>query len=192
MKKRKLGFCITASFCTHEEILLHLKTLTETYDITPIVSEASALFDTRFGEASSFLEKLEAICGKPAIRCIVEAEPIGPKSLFDALIIAPVTGNTLGKLAHGITDNTVTMAAKAHLRNEKPVILAVSTNDGLLTSAANIGILLGRKYYYFVPFGQDDPLKKPYSLVANYAQIKDTIDAALGFKQLQPMLLREA
>jgi len=190
MKKRKLGFCVTGSFCTHAEILNHLEILAKKYDITPILSEHTHQTDTRFGQAADFLLEIQAICQNEPILSIVEAEPIGPKSLFDALVIAPATGNTLGKLASGIADNTVTMAAKAHLRNEKPVILAVSTNDGLLSNAKNIGILLARKYYYFVPFGQDDPLKKPYSLVADYAQIDDTIEAALGFKQLQPLLLR--
>lgn len=190
MKKRNIGFCITGSFCTFAEILEQLKTLTQKYNITPIVSEHSVNIDTRFGAGANFLDALSDICQNKPIQTIVSAEPIGPQSLFDALVIAPITGNTLGKLANGITDNTVSMAAKAHLRNEKPVILGISTNDGLLSNAENIGKLLGRKYYYFVPFGQDDPLKKPYSLVADYSQIGDTIEAALGFKQLQPLLLR--
>ena len=158
--------------------------------VVPIVSQACQTTDTRFGTAEAFLTEVERLTGHTAIGSIRDAEPIGPKKLLDALVIAPCTGNTLGKLAAGITDTPVTMAAKAHLRNDRPVIVAVATNDGLSAAARNIGELLGRKNYYFVPFGQDDWAGKPASLVADFAQVPDTVEAALRGEQLQPLLLR--
>ena len=133
-----------------------------------------------------------AAAGRPAIRTVEEAEPIGPKALLDVLVIAPCTGNTLGKLAGGITDTSVTMAAKAHLRNGRPVVVAVASNDGLSGSAANLGTLLNRRGYYFVPFGQDDPERKPCSLMADFTRIGETVEEALAGRQLQPVLLRQA
>lgn len=158
--------------------------------VLPIVSQACQTTDTRFGTAEAFLAEVERLTGHTAIGTIRDAEPIGPKKLLDALVIAPCTGNTLGKLAAGITDTPVTMAAKAHLRNERPVLIAPSTNDGLAASAASIGTLLPRKYIYFVPFGQDDFEHKPTSLVADFSQVADAAQAALEGRQLQPLLLR--
>jgi dipicolinate synthase subunit B len=158
--------------------------------VVPIVSEASAGTDTRFGTAHDLMREMERICDRRVISNLREAEPIGPKKLLDLLIICPCTGNTLGKLAAGVTDSSVTMAAKAHLRNERPVLIAPSTNDGLAASAASIGALLPRKYIYFVPFGQDDFEHKPTSLVADFSQVADAAQAALKGRQLQPLLLR--
>lgn len=158
--------------------------------VVPIVSEASAGTDTRFGTAHDLMREMERICDRRVIAGLREAEPIGPKKLLDLLIICPCTGNTLGKLAAGVTDSSVTMAAKAHLRNERPVLIAPSTNDGLAASAASIGALLPRKYIYFVPFGQDDFELKPTSLVADFSQVADAAQAALEGRQLQPLLLR--
>ena len=161
-------------------------------DVTPIVSETSAATDSRFGPAHEYMREMERICDKRVIDSIPKAEPIGPKHLLDVLVICPCTGNTLAKLANGITDTTVTMAAKAHLRNGGPVVLCLATNDGLAASAKNIGTLLDKKNVYFVPFGQDDPVEKPTSLVADFSRVNDAIDAALRGEQLQPLLLRGA
>ena len=158
--------------------------------VVPIVSEVVEDTDTRFGTAHDLMREMERICDHRVISTVKEAEPIGPQKLLDLLIIAPCTGNTLGKLASGVTDTSVTMAAKAHLRNERPVLIAPSTNDGLAASAASIGALLPRKYIYFVPFGQDDFEKKPTSLVANFSLVADAASAALVGRQLQPILLR--
>jgi dipicolinate synthase subunit B len=158
--------------------------------VVPIVSQVVADTDTRFGKAHDLMREMERICDHRVITTIKGAEPIGPQKLLDLLIIAPCTGNTLGKLAAGVTDSSVTMAAKAHLRNERPVLIAPSTNDGLSASAASIGALLPRKYIYFVPFGQDDFEKKPTSLVANFSLVADAAQAALKGTQLQPLLLR--
>ena len=158
--------------------------------VVPIVSQVVADTDTRFGKAHDLMREMERICDHRVITTIKGAEPIGPQKLLDLLIIAPCTGNTLGKLAAGVTDSSVTMAAKAHLRNERPVLIAPSTNDGLSASAASIGALLPRKYIYFVPFGQDDFEKKPTSLVANFSLVADAAQAALNGTQLQPLLLR--
>ncbi len=191
MKKGRIGFALCGSFCTHAQALGALEKLCSAYEtVIPIVSERTAATDTRFGTAQELLSSLERLTGQPVITSISEAEPIGPKKLLDALVIAPCTGNTLGKLAHGITDTAVAMAAKSHLRNGRPVILAVATNDGLSGSARNIGALLARKNFYFVPFGQDDAIGKPCSLIADFSRIGDTIDAALAGEQLQPLLLR--
>ena len=158
--------------------------------VVPIVSQAVADTDTRFGRAHDLMREMERICDCRVISTIQAAEPIGPKKLLDLLIIAPCTGNTLGKLAAGVTDSSVTMAAKAHLRNGRPLLIAPSTNDGLAASAASIGALLPRKYIYFVPFGQDDFEKKPTSLVADFSLVADAAQAALEGRQLQPILLR--
>jgi dipicolinate synthase subunit B len=185
-----IGFALCGSFCTLERVLPQVEKLVESgANVLPIVSEAVKSTDTRFGKAAYFLNRLKAATNNELIDTIAKAEPIGPKNLLDALIIAPCTGNTLGKLANGVTDSTVTMAAKATLRNEKPVILAISTNDGLGTSAKNIGTLLNAKNYYFVPFGQDNPQGKHNSLIADMDQIISTLCAALENKQKQPILL---
>ena len=154
------------------------------------VSENSAAIDSRFGPAHEYMREMERICGRRVIDSIPKAEPIGPKHLLDVLVICPCTGNTLAKLANGITDTTVTMAAKAHLRNGGPLVLCLATNDGLAASAKNIAALLDKKNVYFVPFGQDDPAEKPTSLVADFSQVCGTVDAALRGEQLQPLLLR--
>ena len=158
--------------------------------VVPIVSQCVADTDTRFGKAHDLMREMERICDHRVISTVKAAEPIGPQKLLDLLIICPCTGNTLGKLAAGVTDTSVTMAAKAHLRNQRPLLIAPSTNDGLSASAASIGSLLPRKYIYFVPFGQDDPEKKPASLVADFSQVADAACAALEGRQLQPILLR--
>jgi len=185
----KAGFAICGSFCTFARIPAILEALSETYEITPILSEAAANTDTRFAKAAAFMAQVEQICQRPVIRSIAEAEPIGPQKLFDVLIVAPCTGNTLSKLATGMTDTSVTMACKAHLRNQRPLVIGVSTNDGLSGGAANLGTLLARKHVYFVPFRQDDPTGKPASLVADFDRIGETTEQALLGKQLQPLLL---
>lgn len=190
-KKLKLGFALTGSFCTFDKVINILEKMqkTEKYDITAILSENSQNLDTKFGNSKNFINKIKEITGKEIINTIQKAEPIGPKKFFDILIIAPCTGNTLSKLSNSITDGTVTMAAKSHLRREKPIILAISTNDGLSGSAENIGRLLNRRNYYFVPFGQDLPDEKPRSIVANMDLIPQTIEYATKNKQIQPILL---
>jgi len=188
MNKLKMGFAVCGSFCTFARILTELQMLRDTYDITPILSEATAHMDTRFGTASDFRRNIEKLSGKPAITSIPAAEPIGPDALFDVLVVAPCTGNTLSKIAAGVTDSTVTMACKAHLRNGRPLVLAISTNDGLSGNASNLGILLMRRLVYFVPFTQDDPVKKPNSLVADFSRIDETAQAALEGRQTQPVL----
>lgn len=191
MKKERVGFAFCGSFCTHQKVLREYLRLTQEYEtVIPILSENTAVTDTRFGTAEAFVEEIEKAAGRPAIRCQRDAEPIGPQKLLDILIIAPCTGNTLSKLANGVTDSTVTLAAKAHLRNNRPVLLAIASNDALAGNAENIGKLLVRKNYYFVPFGQDDPVGKPCSLVADMTQIAVAAEAALQGHQMQPMLLR--
>ncbi len=186
---KTVGFAMTGSFCTFSKVMKELEKLSQTgAEIFPIMSEMAYSTDTRFGSAEEFRRRLELICGNNIIKTVKEAEPIGPKSYLDILIIAPCTGNTLAKLAQGITDSSVTMAAKAHLRNQKPVLAAVSTNDGLGNAAKNIGMLLNMKGIYFVPFGQDDSAKKPNSLVADMTKILPAAEAALDFQQLQPIL----
>lgn len=186
--KPTIGYALCGSFCTFRKSINAMKQLTD-YQIVPILSEAAYSLDTRFGSASSFHEEIEDICGTHILHTLPDVEPLGPKKLLDALVIAPCTGNTLGKLANGVADSSVTFACKAHLRNARPVILAVSTNDGLSASAENIGKLLARKHYYFVPFTQDDALGKPYSLVADFSLLSKTLELALQGQQLQPLLL---
>lgn len=186
----RVGFAFCGSFCTYDKAMAALEQVkAEFVDVTPIVSERGAAFDTRFGNAHDFMREMERICDKRVIATIPAAEPIGPKKLLDVLVIAPCTGNTLAKLAAGVTDSSVTMAAKAHLRNERPLVIAVSTNDALAASARNIGELLCRKNIYFVPFRQDDPTGKPTSLVADFTLVPAAIRAALEGRQLQPILL---
>ncbi len=185
--KKRLGFALCGSFCTFEKVLAEMEKLSEIYDITPIMSEGAASINSRFGKADYFKKKITEICKKEPITTIEEAEPIGPKALLDVLLIEPCTGNTLGKIANGITDSSVTMAAKAHLRNGRPLVIAVSTNDALGASAQNIGKLMNSKNIYFVPMGQDSPSGKPTSMVAYFEKSADTIEAALSGKQFQPM-----
>lgn len=193
MEQARVGFALTGSFCTVEKALGALADLREQYpNLHPILSETTACTDTRFGRAADLRETLADLCGRRVVETIREAEPIGPQKLLDVLVIAPCTGNTLAKLAAGIADTSVTMAAKAHLRNGRPVVLAVSTNDGLGAAARNIGELLCRKQYYFVPFRQDDPEGKPTSLVADMGRVTETVAAALEGRQIQPLLLGPA
>lgn len=186
-----IGFALCGSFCTFSKVIPQIKILKHAgYDILPIMSPTAYSTDTRFGKAADFAAEIREICGREIITTIPEAEPVGPKKLLDALVIAPATGNTIAKLACGITDTSVTMAAKAHLRNARPLILAVSTNDGLSMNAKNIGTLAAIKNIFFVPYGQDDPHGKTNSLVADMTKIPETLDAALHGVQLQPVLLR--
>lgn len=185
----EIGFALCGSFCTYEQIFPVMEELAKHHHITPIFSFSSGTIDSRFGTADAHLERVREICGRSALRTIEGVEPIGPKKLLDALIIAPCTGNTLAKLAHSIADTPVTMAVKSHLRNGRPVIIAVSTNDALGGAAENIGKLMARKHYYFVPFGQDDPINKPTSMVADFTKIPQTLDAALEGRQIQPLLI---
>ena len=186
---KKLGLAICGSFCTFDELLPQVRRLAQEYEITPILSETAYATDTRFGLAAAFVRELRALCAREPILTIEEAEALGPRTPLDILAVAPCTGNTLAKLAAGIADGAVTFACKAHLRNQRPVVVAVSTNDGLAAAAQNIGALLNRKHYYFVPFGQDDPAAKPNSLKADLGLMEDTIAAALEGRQLQPVLL---
>lgn len=186
--KLRIGLALTGSYCTYDKALAAAAALAEKHDLTAIMSEHSAATDSRFGAAEDFKERLEKITGKPVLLTIPEVEPVGPKDWFDVLAVAPCTGNTLAKLAAGITDTAVTMAVKSHLRGGKPVVLALGSNDGLSASAKNLGELLNRKHYYFVPFYQDAPETKPRSLAADYALLEDTILAAYEGRQLQPIL----
>lgn len=186
----KIGFALTGSFCTFDRVFPEIKRLVdEGAEVFPIISESVDKWETRFATSNEIKLKLDCITGKKITSTVVEAEPIGPQKLFNILVVAPCTGNTLGKLANAITDTSVTMAVKAHLRNQKPVVLAISTNDGLGANAKNLGLLLNMRNVYFVPFGQDDPLKKCNSLVAKFDMIIPTIQEALNGKQLQPLLV---
>ena len=185
---KTIGFALCGSFCTFRKTLDSLKLLSESYEIVPIFSPASYTTDSRFGPAEAWRQEVEQICGRSPLSTLQEVEPIGPRKLLDLLVIAPCTGNTLGKLANGIADTSVTLACKAHLRNGRPVVLGISTNDGLAANAENIGKLLNRRHYYFVPFGQDSPQGKPCSLVAELSLLPQTVAEALDGRQLQPIL----
>ncbi len=185
---KKLGLAVCGSFCTFDELLPQAERLKRHYELYPILSEAAYRTDTRFGLAAAFVKELREICGREPITAIEEAEVLGPRKLLDALAVVPCTGNTLAKLAAGIADTPVTFACKAHLRNARPVVIGISTNDGLAAAAKNLGALLNRKHYYFVPFGQDDPAGKPASLKADLSLLEDTVAAALEGRQLQPLL----
>lgn len=187
--KLRVGLAMCGSFCTFDKVLDIAEDWKDRYDLTAVLSETAATTDTRFGKAEDFIKQLESLTGKPIIRTITDAEPIGPKGLFDVLVIAPCTGNTLAKIAHGITDTAVTMAAKSHLRNGRPLCIAFTTNDGLSVTLQNVGVLLSRKNLYFVPFHQDDPKAKPNSLAADFTKLEQTFQAAVDHKQLQPVLV---
>lgn len=190
MNKTKVGFALCGSFCTFDKAIEQMKALVrEGCEVYPIFSENAGSMDTRFGYAKDFIGQAEAICDHTAVTSIKEAELFGPKLPLDVMVIAPCTGNTLGKLANSITDTSVTMASKAHLRNGKPLVIAVSTNDALSGSAANIGSLMCRKNIYFVPLRQDNPTVKPASAVADFEQIVPAVKEALDGKQIQPLLL---
>lgn len=191
LKNKRIGFAMTGSYCTFSRVIEELIRLKQTgAEILPIMSENVYGTDTRFGTAEEFRWTVEDITGNKIIKSIREAEPIGPKKLLELLIVAPCTGNTLAKLANGITDTSVTLAVKAHIRNQRPVLLGVSTNDGLGNAARNIGTLLNVKNMYFIPFSQDDYENKPNSLVAEFRKLIPAAEAALEEKQLQPILLR--
>ncbi|MDD4211117.1 MAG: dipicolinate synthase subunit B [Clostridia bacterium] len=188
---KNIGFAITGSFCTHQKILEIIKDLVDKgYNIIPIFSEKVSTTDTRFGTAKDFKDKIINLTNRHPIESIVDAEPLGPKGMIDVLVVAPCTGNTLAKLANAIIDNAVTMATKAHLRNNKPVVIGLSSNDALGLNLKNIATLIVTKNVYFVPFGQDNPEKKPKSLIADYNQIEKTMLEAIAEKQIQPILLK--
>lgn len=190
MEKINVGFAITGSFCTFKRAIETMKELKEAgYNIVPIMSYNAYSTDTRFGKASEFREAIEIIAGRHIISNISDAEPIGPKKMLDILIIEPCTGNTLAKLANSIADTPVTLAAKSHLRNGRPVLLAISTNDALAGASKNIGALLNYKNLYFIPYKQDDSENKPTSIVAEFSLTERAMLAALNGKQLQPLIL---
>ncbi|MBQ7172827.1 MAG: dipicolinate synthase subunit B [Clostridia bacterium] len=185
-----LGFAFCGSFCTHQAALSEMKRLLETgYEIQPIFSEAVYTTDTRFGKAEDFVREVEDACRRKAIHRIVDAEPLGPKNPMEALIICPCTGNTLAKLANGVTDTPVCMAAKAHLRCDRPLVIALASNDALSANLKNIATLLQRKNLYFVPMRQDDPIGKPHSLVAKFSLLEPTLSGAMEGKQLRNLFL---
>lgn len=190
LKDVKIGYALTGSFCTFQKSIEQMEKLIKLgAEVIPIMSYNSYTLDTKFGKASDFIDRIEKITGKKIIHTIQEAEPIGPKRMIDILLICPCSGNTIAKLANGITDTPVTMSAKSHLRNLRPIVIAISTNDGLSGSAENIGKLLNRRYYYFVPFRQDNPITKPNSLVFDSNLVSDTIEKALEGEQIQPLIL---
>lgn len=184
-----IGFALCGSYCTYSQVFPVLHQLAQVYAVTPIFSQNAYTTDSRFGTAQEHIRAAADICGKDPLHTIAQVEPIGPKKLLDALVIAPCTGNTLAKLAHSIADTSVTMAAKSHLRNGRPVLIAVSTNDALAGAAENIGKLLNKKNYYFVPFRQDDALGKPTSMVADFTLLPQALEMALAGQQMQPMIL---
>ena len=188
MEKLRIGMALTGSYCTYDKAFAAIEELCKKYDVTAIMSETASVTDSRFGASEDYIRRLETMTGKRVLKSIVEVEPVGPQKMFDVLVIAPCTGNTAAKLANGITDSCVTMAAKSHLRNGRPVLLAIGTNDGLSGSAKNIAELLNRKNIYFLPFYQDDPIGKPRSLASDYAQLEKGILVALEGSQIQPIL----
>ena len=188
--KVRIGYAITGSFCTFSKTFEAMKRLVaRDYELTPIMSYNAYELSTRFGTSAQNREMATAITGKAIIHTIRDAEPIGPKRMFDILVVAPCTSNTLAKLACGINDTPVTMAVKSHVRNMRPVVITVSTNDALAAAAANIGALQAAKNYYFVPYGQDDYLIKPYSMVADFGMMERTVELALSGVQIQPMIV---
>lgn len=188
-EKLTIGYGLCGSFCTHAKSLGVLEDLTENYHVIPFVSGNVYETDTRFGKAADTLSILEKLCGRPVLHTIAEAEPLGPKVHLDAMIISPCTGNTLAKMAHGITDTCVTMAAKAHLRSNRPLVIALATNDAMSANLGNIGTLLNRKNIYFVPMRQDDVQSKPHSLVAEFGLVPETLACALAGVQKRPLFL---
>ena len=186
----KIGYGFTGSFCTLDKSFAAMERLVSLgADVTPIMSDAVYTTSTRFGEAEHFIKRAEEICNRAVMHKVTQTELIGPKNLLDIMIIAPCTSNTIGKLANGINDTPVTMAAKATIRNARPVLIAVSTNDGLWASAKNIGILMNYKNYFLVPFEQDDPIKKPHSLVADFERMTEAVAASLRHEQLRPLFV---
>jgi dipicolinate synthase subunit B len=191
LSAKRIGFAVTGSFCTIDAVLPAMMELrTAGAELIPIFSNSVYEWDTRFFTAKELIERVYAICGRLPLHTIPDVEPIGPRKLLDIVVIAPCTGNTLAKMVCGIVDTPVLMACKSHLRNNKPVVLSIATNDGLSNNAKNIGYLLNMKNIFFVPYGQDDPVKKPNSLIADTEQIIPAILMALQGKQIQPVLLR--
>ena len=187
---KRIGFVITGSFCTFRKTINELKNIVKSgADVIPIMSENSYKMDTKFGKAEDFKKEIEEITGTKILHTIQEVEPIGPKDMLDIMVVAPTTGNTMAKLANDIIDGTAVMAVKSHLRRERPVGLAISTNNGLSGAGQNIGKLLNMKHYYFVPFRQDNPITKPRSLVFDETYLIKTIEYALEGEQIQPILL---
>lgn len=190
MDKLRFGYAITGSFCTFEKTFAQIEYLiTKGVDVYPIMSYNAKNTDTRFGQAEYFVKRAEELTGHKVIDSITSAEPVGPKKMFDLLIVSPCTGNTLSKLSNGIYDTPVTLAVKSHLRNERGVLIGVSTNDALSSAAENIGRLLNRKHYYFIPMKQDSPESKPFSVVCDFEKTYEAALSALSGKQLQPILL---
>lgn len=188
IKDAKIGYAICGSFCTFRKSINQMKNLAELgADIYPIMSANAYTLDTRFGQSADFVDEIEEICGKKIIHTIPEAEPIGPKKMLDVLVISPCTGNTLAKLASGVTDTAVTLAAKAHLRNARPLIIGVSTNDALAAASKNIGLLMNCKNIYFIPMSQDDPVNKPNSIVVHFDRTAEAVRSALNGTQIQPV-----
>ncbi len=189
LKGKRIGITMTGSFCTFSKVIEQIKELSKRgADIIPIMSFNSSMLDTKFGKAKDFVDEIEQISGKKVIDTIQGAEPIGPKKMTDIMLVAPCSGNTIAKIANNVIDTPATMAVKSHLRNENPVVIAISTNDGLSGSAENIGKLLNRNNFFFVPFRQDNPITKPRSLVFDEKYIIKTIEEALDNRQLQPIL----
>lgn len=187
--KKTIGFAFTGSFCTFEKVINELKTLTKKYNVIPIMSYNSFNFDTKFGKSEDFINKIENICENKIIHTIQDAEPLGPKKIIELLVIAPCSGNTIAKISHDITDTPVTMACKSTLRNDFPIVIGISTNNGLSGGAENIGRLLNRKHFYFVPFKQDNPITKPRSIVCDFTYLDKTIETAFEHKQISPIIL---
>ena len=189
LKGKKIGLGITGSFCNYSKLPdIIEKMKSEGAEILPILTSSTQTYDTRFNNAEEFIEEIEKLAGNKSIKNIVEAEPIGPNNMIDVMLILPCTGNTLAKLTYGITDNAVLMATKSHLRNNKPVVIALSTNDALGMNAKNIGTLINTKNFYFVPFSQDAPETKPNSLAFNKEKVVETLEKALDEKQIQPII----
>lgn len=187
---KRIGFALTGSHCTYDAVLPEIKKLVELgAEVVPVVTYTVRSTNTKFGDGDDWLEKIEEAAGRKAIKSIVEAEPLGPREPLDCMVIAPLTGNSLSKLANGLTDSPVLMATKATLRNSRPVVLTISTNDALGLNGVNVMKLMAAKNIYFVPFGQDDPFKKPTSMVAQMNQISETVHSALNGKQLQPVII---
>ena len=190
MEPLNIGFALCGSFCTFSQAIPQLEALAaEGHDVYPVMSFNAFSLDTRFGKAADHVARIEAACGRKVIAALTEAEPIGPKKLLDVLVIEPCTGNTLAKLAHGVADTPVTLAAKSHLRNGRPVVIAVSTNDALSGAAKNIGLLQNCKNVFFVPYRQDDCENKPTSVVADFTRTKEAVMYAMKGRQLQPLML---
>ena len=190
LKGVRIGYAICGSFCTFRRTIDEMKELLKRgAELFPIMSDNAYSLDTRFGKAADFVAEIEALCGRSVIHTIPEAEPIGPQKLLDVLVISPCTGNTLAKLASGVTDTAVALAAKAHLRNARPLVIGVSTNDALAAASKNIGLLMNCKNVYFIPMSQDDPVKKPNSIVVHFDKTPEAIVCALDKRQVQPMLL---